>query len=179
MILIVYAHPHPGHSAANRVLLDAVHDVPSVQVHSLYHRYPDFAIDVAAEQALLEQARLVVWQHPLYWYSVPALLKLWFESVLVRGWAYGSGGTALAGKDCLWATTTGAAEQAYSPTGKHAHPFQSFIPVVEQTARFCAMNWLEPFTVHGAHKIGDAALAEQGQRYRERLLSWSAEHGSS
>jgi glutathione-regulated potassium-efflux system ancillary protein KefF len=64
-------------------------------------------------------------------------------------------------------------------TGKHAHPFQSFIPVVEQTARFCAMNWLEPFTVHGAHKIGDAALAEQGQRYRERLLSWSAEHGSS
>ncbi|WP_418317127.1 NAD(P)H-dependent oxidoreductase [Piscinibacter sakaiensis] len=178
MILIVYAHPHPGHSEANRVLLDAVSDVPEVKVHSLYHQYPDFAIDVPAEQALLEQARLVVWQHPIYWYSVPSLLKLWFESVLVRDWAYGDT-TALAGKDCLWVTTTGAAEAAYSMSGKHAHPFAAFTPAVEQTARFCAMNWLEPFTVHGAHKIGDAALAEQGQRYRERLLTWLADHGSS
>ncbi len=108
MILIVYAHPHPGRSEANRVLLDAVRDLRGVRVHSLYDRYPDFAIDPAAEHAMLEPARLVVWQHPLYWYSVPALLKLWFESVLVRGWAYGRERPALAGKDCMWVTTTGS-----------------------------------------------------------------------
>ena len=177
MILIVYAHPHPGRSEANRVLIDAVRELPSVRVHSLYDRYPDFSIDVQAEQSLLEQARLVVWQHPLYWYSVPALLKLWFEAVLVRGWAYGDGGTALAGKDCLWVTTTGAADEAYSAAGRHGHPFPAFTPAIEQTARFCAMNWLEPLTVHGAHAIGDAALAAQGRRYRERLQPYLSDHG--
>ncbi len=177
MILIVYAHPHPGRSEANRVLLDAVRDLPSVRLHSLYDRYPDFSIDVQAEQALLEPARLVVWQHPLYWYSVPALLKLWFETVLVRGWAYGSGGTALAGKDCLWVTTTGATDEAYSPQGKHAHPFRAFMPPIEQTARFCAMNWLQPFTVHGAHKIDYEALAAHGRRYREVLQKYLSDHG--
>jgi glutathione-regulated potassium-efflux system ancillary protein KefF len=177
MILIVYAHPHPSHSEANRVLVDAVRDLPSVQVHSLYDRYPDFDVDVAAEQALLEQAKLVIWQHPIYWYSVPALLKLWFESVLVRGWAYGSGGAALAGKDCLWVTTTGAIDQAYSPAGKHAHPFEAFTPAVEQTARFCGMNWLAPLTLHGAHKVGDEALAEHGRLYRQRLEHWQAAYG--
>ncbi len=177
MILIVYAHPHPGRSEANRVLLDAVRDLRGVKVHSLYDRYPDFSIDVGAEQAMLETARLVVWQHPLYWYSVPALLKLWFESVLVRGWAYGADGSALAGKDCMWVATTGALEDAYSPSGKHAHPFSSFVPAVEQTARFCSMNWLEPLIVHGAHVIDATALDIVAAAYRGRLQRYLEQHG--
>jgi glutathione-regulated potassium-efflux system ancillary protein KefF len=177
MILIVYAHPHPGRSEANRVLLDAVRDLRGVRVHSLYDRYPDFSIDSAAEQAMLEPVRLVVWQHPLYWYSVPALLKLWFESVLVRGWAYGRDRPALAGKDCMWVTTTGSDEDAYTPGGKHAHPFSTFVPAVEQTARFCSMNWLEPLVVHGAHVIDKAALDIFAATYRARLQSYLKRHG--
>jgi glutathione-regulated potassium-efflux system ancillary protein KefF len=159
------------------VLLDAVQDLRGVKVHSLYDRYPDLSIDPAAEQAMLESARLVVWQHPLYWYSVPALLKLWFESVLVRGWAYGLEKPALAGKDCMWVVTTGAVEEAYSPSGKHAHPFASFVPAVEQTARFCAMNWLEPLIVHGAHVIDRAALDIFAAAYRARLQRYLSQHG--
>ena len=53
---------------------------------------------------------LVVWMHPVYWYSVPALLKHWFDKVLALGWAYGEGGTALRGKHCLWVPTTGGDE---------------------------------------------------------------------
>lgn len=177
MILIVYAHPHPCRSAANRVLLDAVHDLRGVRIHSLYDRYPDFSIDPAAEQAMLEAARLVVWQHPLYWYSVPALLKLWFESVLMRGWAYGEDGSALAGKDCMWVVTTGADQQAYSADGKHAHPFSAFVPAVEQTARYCSMNWLEPLVVHGAHEIGQSELDSFAATYRGRLRHYLEQHG--
>lgn len=175
MILIVYAHPHPGHSEANRVLLDAVRDMPGVTVRSLYDAYPDFSIDVAAEQALLRQARLVVWQHPIYWYSVPALQKLWFETVLESGWAYGEGGNALAGKDCLWVTTTGAKAEAYSPQGRHMHDFQTFAPPIAQTARFCAMNWLEPIVVHGAHKVDADTLDGFALQYRQRLRPYLEE----
>src|SRR4051812_38515621 len=114
MIDLVFAHPYPNRSRANRVLLAAVRDLPGVEVHSLYDLYPDFSIDVEAEQDALKRARLIVWQHPLYWYSVPGLMKHWFDKVLARGWAYGEGGTALVGKTCLWVTTSGGDEAAFS-----------------------------------------------------------------
>ena len=169
MITVIYAHPHPRRSRGSRALLDAVQPLPGLAVRSLYDLYPDFSIDVAAEQAALAASRLVVWQHPVYWYSVPALLKLWFERVLAHGWAYGEGGTMLHGKDCLWVVTTGGPSDWYAPDGPHAHPFAAFAPHVRQTARFCGMNWLEPIVVNGAHRIGDDALAVSARVYRERL----------
>jgi glutathione-regulated potassium-efflux system ancillary protein KefF len=177
MILLIYAHPHHSRSIAQRALLEAVTDLPRLTFHPLYDRYPDFAIDVAAEQALLRQARLIIWQHPLYWYAPPALLKLWYEEVLTRGWAFGEGGDALAGKDCLWVTSTGAQPEAYQPGGAHQHDFAAFEPVVKQTARFCKMNWQEPIVVHGAHRIDAATLAQHAAQYRAQLQAWSQAHG--
>jgi glutathione-regulated potassium-efflux system ancillary protein KefF len=177
MILLVYAHPHPRQSVANRVLLDAVRDLPGLAVQSLYERYPDFDIDPAAERALLAAARLVIWQHPIYWYGAPALLKLWFEQVLAHGYAYGEGGTALHGKDCLWATTTGGPPDWYAPGGPHGHEFSAFAPAVKQTARFCGMNWLSPFVVHAAHQVGAEGLRAQGAAYRRRVQDWLDAHG--
>lgn len=175
--LLLYAHPRHSRSIANRALLDAVADLPGLTVQHLYDRYPDFAIDVPAEQALLRAHRLIIWQHPLYWYTAPALLKLWFEDVLTRGWAFGPGGTALAGKHCLWVTTTGGLDEAFTPGGMHAHPFADFTPVVQQTARFCGMHWLEPLVVHGAHRTSPAALALQAVAYRAQIVKWMAAHG--
>jgi glutathione-regulated potassium-efflux system ancillary protein KefF len=99
MILIIYAHPYPRHSHANHRLLQAVKDIPEVEVRSLYELYPDFNIDINAEQRALERADLVVLQHPMQWYSQPPLLKLWIDKVLEHGWAYGHEGNALVGKD--------------------------------------------------------------------------------
>jgi glutathione-regulated potassium-efflux system ancillary protein KefF len=169
MILVLQAHPYPDRSRANRALGRAIEGLSGVQVRSLYDLYPDFAIDVEAEQGALSACSVVVWQHPIYWYTVPALLKLWFEKVLTAGWAYGQGGRALAGKRCLWVTTTGADESGYSATGMHEHPFESFVPVVSQTAKFCGMIWLEPIIVHGAHLVSPGALDAAGARYRARL----------
>ena len=172
MIAVVYAHPYPRHSRACAALLAGIADVPGLEVRSLYDRYPDFGVDAGAEQAALARARLVVWMHPLYWYSVPSLMKLWFEQVLVKGWAYGEGGGALAGKDCLWVTTTGGDAGAFSAAGRHAHEFPAFVPGVEQTARFCGMNWLAPFVVHGAHIIPDEELHAAADDLRRRVQGW-------
>lgn len=173
MIVVVSAHPYPDRSIANRALTAAISDLPRVTRRPLYELYPDFSIDVDAEQRALTQADVVVWQHPLYWYAPPALLKLWFEKVLARGWAYG-GGRALAGKACLWVTTTGAEVGAYASDGPHGEPFDEFVPPLRQTARFCGMRWLEPLVVHGAHHLSPAALAERGAQYRARLVSLGA-----
>jgi glutathione-regulated potassium-efflux system ancillary protein KefF len=177
MILLIYAHPHHSRSLANRVLLDGVRDLPGLSIHSLYDRYPDFSIDVAADQTLLAQAQLVIWQHPLYWYAPPALLKLWFEAVLTRGWAYGNGGNALAGKDCLWVVSTGADAAGYRVGGLHQHPFEAFVPSLKQIAQFCQMRWLEPLVIHDAHSLDRSALHQSAAVYRTRLEAWRQTHG--
>jgi glutathione-regulated potassium-efflux system ancillary protein KefF len=178
VIVLFSAHPYPNRSRANRALLEAVEGLPDVEIRSLYDLYPDFDIDVPGEQAALKRAHAIVWQHPLYWYSVPGLLKHWFDKVLLRGWAYGEGGTALVGKRCLWAPTTGGDPSNYQEGAAHGFPFPAFIPVVEQTARFCGMRWEDPFILHGSHRISDATLNEAAERYKQRLLALAAELGA-
>lgn len=174
--LIVFAHPYPDRSRANRALVEAARTLPEVSVRSLYDLYPDFAVDVAAEQAALRVADRVVWQCPIYWYSVPALLSLWFEKVLAHGWAYGHDGKALRGKRALWATTTGAGASAYAPDAMHGRPFAEYVPPVEQTARFCGMEWEPPLVFHGAFRASDETLSAWAATYRARL---SAPHDAT
>jgi glutathione-regulated potassium-efflux system ancillary protein KefF len=174
-IALIYAHPYPNRSRAGRALLSAVSSLEGVVVRSLYERYPDFSIDVEAEQRVLADATLIVWQHPVYWYGPPPLLSLWFEKVLARGWAYGKGGEALRGKACLWVPTTGGDTDAYREGGMHGHPFQQFTAPIEQTARFCGMSWEAPLIVHGSHHASDSALRDRGREYRGRLRAFALE----
>ena len=74
-ILILFAHPALQKSRVNALLAAAARPVPGVTFHDLYEAYPDFDIDVAREQKLLLDHDVIVFQHPFYWYSCPALLK--------------------------------------------------------------------------------------------------------
>jgi glutathione-regulated potassium-efflux system ancillary protein KefF len=176
--VVLYAHPYPDRSRAGRALIEAVRDLPHVSVRVLYSLYPDFFVDVEEEQAALVAAENIVWQTPFYWYGMPALMHLWIEKVLADGWAYGPDARALAGKRVLWVTTTGAREAAYQPGAMHGYPFETFVPAVEQTARFCGMRWDAPIVVHGAHRISKHELDARAAEYRHRLVSY-AEQGSS
>src|SRR3569623_864064 len=93
-ILVILAHTNLVQSRINKAMADAVSDLPGVTVHDLYAAYPDGRIDVAREQALLDAHDIVVFQHPLFWYSSPALLKEWQDKVITYGYAYGPGGDA-------------------------------------------------------------------------------------
>ncbi len=175
-IALIYAHPYAERSLANRELLSALDDLPFVDRCPLYDLYPDFDIDIEAEQRRLEAVDVVVIQHPVYWYSTPALLKLWIDEVLALGWAYGKGTSALAGKKMQWVVTTGGDFGAYSAEGPHGHPFEVFVAPMRQTARFCRMQWLEPIVVHDSH-ADQAQVREAGARYRQRLVELDAAYG--
>jgi putative NADPH-quinone reductase len=172
-VLVVYAHPEPHRSRVNRLLADAARAVPGVLVHDLYARYPDFYIDPAREQALVEQADLLVFLHPIRWYAMPSLLKEWIDVVFAAGWAYGAGGTALQGKGYLLAVTTGGAESAYSPDGVHGHHFADFLPPYEQTARLCGMDWQAPLILYGAHHVTQEELGTHIARFTARLATFT------
>ncbi len=169
-ILVIAAHPQIEHSRVTRGLLQALRrERPDVVLHELYARCPDYFIDVPAEQAALLKARLVVWLHPTYWYSMPPLMKLWVDEVLTFGWAYGPGGEALRGKGLWLVTSTGAAQDAYSRSGRHGHAFDDFLLPWRQTAMLTGMQALEPLVMHGAHRSDEHLLQANAAQFLRGL----------
>lgn len=171
-ILVLAAHPNWRESRVNRRLLAAAREVTGVQVQDLYASYADYDIDVAAEQAHAAAARLIVLLHPIQWYSMPALLKLWLDEVLVYGWAYGPGGTALRGKDLWLVATTGGPESSYHPQGYNRYFFDAFLPPYEQTAALCGMRFLPPLVLHGAHRASEQSVADHVAVFSQSLRSY-------
>lgn len=171
---LLAAHPDWRESHVNRLMLEQARAVPGVQVQDLYARYPDYDIDVAREQANAEAAQLIVLLHPIQWYSMPALMKLWLDEVLRYGWAYGRAGTALHGKDLWLVASTGGPEHSYHPQGYNRYFFDAFLPPYEQTAALCGMRFLPPLLLHGAHRAGAAELQAHAEVFRDRLASYPA-----
>ena len=175
-IYVIAAHPAWRESRVNRPLMEAAQALSGVRVRDLYSSYPDYAIDVAKEQAALTRARLVVLLHPIQWYSMPALQKLWLDEVLTYGWAYGEGvngkGQALHGKDLWLVATTGGAESSYHPQGYNRYFFDAFLPPYEQTAALCGMRFLPPLILHGAHSVDTPAVGQHLETFRQRLQSY-------
>ncbi|MEZ4266991.1 MAG: NAD(P)H-dependent oxidoreductase [Myxococcota bacterium] len=168
-VLILLAHPALERSRLNRRLAEQVRGLDGVTLHDLYEAYPDFSIDVPREQALLLEHDTVVFQHPMFWYSTPAMLKEWQDLVLQHGWAYGSAGTALAGKRLLCALTTGAQREAYTPEGFHGCTIDELLRPLERTARLCGMRWLTPFVTHGALRMSAEDVEAAALRWRGRV----------
>ncbi|GAB4109938.1 MAG: NAD(P)H-dependent oxidoreductase [Roseiflexaceae bacterium] len=168
-ILILFAHPALEKSRVHRQLARAAAALPGVTFRDLYELYPDFYVDVAKEQQLLLEHDLFIWQHPIYWYSMPPLLKQWIDLVLTHGWAYGSQGNALQGKHVLSAISTGGAEASYQHGGFHDATIHEFLLPLRRTVTLCKMHYLEPFVVHGTHRIQPVELEQHVQRYTARI----------
>ncbi|HEU4610738.1 MAG TPA: NAD(P)H-dependent oxidoreductase, partial [Kofleriaceae bacterium] len=147
-VLVLFAHPVLERSRVNRRLVDAIRDVDGVTIRDLYEDYPTLAIDVRREQEELLAHDVIVFQHPFYWYSSPAILKEWQDLVLEHGWAYGVGGTNLRGKLTLNAITTGGPAGAYQRSGYNRFTVRELLAPWDQTAHLCGMRFLAPFAVH-------------------------------
>lgn len=168
-VLVIYAHPDPDNSIANQVLLKAAQGLPHVTVHDLYAHYPDFFIDVAAEHRLLLEHDVIVFQHPLFMYSCPALMKEWMDTVLGKGFAFGKG-RALKDKHWRSVVTTGGSKEAFSAHGYNQYPLEQILQPFELTAKLCQMHWIEPLVLYWARNVEQAVRIEHAQAYRSWLL---------
>jgi glutathione-regulated potassium-efflux system ancillary protein KefG len=169
-ILVLFAHPVLERSRVNRRLIDEIRGMDGVTIHDLYEEYPTLAIDVRREQALLLAHDVIVFQHPFYWYSCPAILKEWQDLVLEHGWAYGANGTKLRGKVTFNTVTTGGPESAYRRGGANRFTMRELLAAWDQTAHLCGMTYLAPFSIHAALRVvRDADVAPTRSAYR-RLL---------
>ncbi len=177
-VLVCFAHPAPRHSRVHVSLAEAARGVAGVTVHDLYDAYPELDIDIEAEQRRLLAHEVLVIQCPMYWYSVPPLVKQWFDLVLEHGWAYGRQGTALAGKRAALAISAGGRQQAYGPEGNNRYTFEEFLRPVEATMRLCRMTWCAPFIVAGTHAMTAGDIAEAAGRYAAWLADLAQAGGA-
>ncbi len=164
-IVILVFHPVLHKSRVNRVLLNAVEDLEGVSIRYMYDLYPDYQIDIKAEQEVLLQNDIIVWQHPLYWYSSPSLLKEWLDLVLEHGFAYGKAGRALEGKSVLTAITSGGRRDAYGSEKGLKFSIRDLLAPFEQTVGLCRMRYLPPFVTHGTHLLKSDQIEKAAEDY--------------
>ena len=162
-ILILFAHPLFEKSRIHKSLVN--HIPEGVTFHDLYEEYPEFNIDIDREKDLLLSHDLIIWQHPFYWYSCPAMLKQWIDMVLEVGWAYGPGGNALQGKSVLQVISTGGARTAYQSEGYHHNTIYEFLAPFVRTTQLCRMKYFPPYVVHGSNRASEDEIVAAGQNY--------------
>ncbi|PKN50965.1 MAG: NAD(P)H oxidoreductase [Deltaproteobacteria bacterium HGW-Deltaproteobacteria-13] len=157
-ILILFAHPRFEKSRTNRALLTNLDRINGVTLNDLYEQYPDFNIDTDREKELLSAHQVIIWHHPFYMYSAPALLKQWIDLVLEHGWAHGKNGDHLKNKIIFNVITSGGTREVYAANAYNRFTIGEFLVPFEQTATLCKMTYLPPFAVQGTHLLTAEAL---------------------
>ena len=166
---VLVFHPDlSNRSTVNARLAEAAREA-GAEVRDMYALYPDFAVDAAAEQQVLEAADRIVWQFPMYWYSSPALLKQWEDAVLTYGWAYGSTGNALHGKELMLAVSPGASADAYAREGKYLYEVAELLRPFQATAALTGLTFLRPFVTAGTMSLSGEALERRAAKYAAAL----------
>lgn len=161
-------HPNLASSRANKALAKAAQGA-GIEVRNLYALYPDGKVDVKKEQAALTATDRIVLQFPMYWYSMPSLMKEWLDQVLEYGWAYGSSGNALQGKKVFLAVTQGAGADDYTADGRFHVTTQELLKPIETIQYHTGLVFEEPFVLSGVLNLSDEELAQEAADYASRL----------
>jgi glutathione-regulated potassium-efflux system ancillary protein KefG len=170
-VLVLFAHPALEKSRVQRELLKHSRNIKNVVLHDLYELYPDFDIDVKAEQKLLLEHDIIIFQHPFYWYGSPAIIKQWQDLVLEHNWAYGHSGNMLAGKKLFNIISCGGSAEAYTASGRNRFTIPELLRPFEQTALLCKMHYLPPYVIFGTHKLSQEQIAWQAGEYSNLLVA--------
>jgi len=129
-----------------------------------------FSPDILEEQQKLIWADAVLFFFPLWWYSMPAILKGWFDRVFAYGFAYGET-SLLSGKKAMLSLTTGGPPRPYTIDRQQAMR-DMLNPIQRGTLHFCGFDVLPPYAAYGA----DYATREQQEQHllqhRQILLSF-------
>ncbi|MDG3086387.1 NAD(P)H-dependent oxidoreductase [Vibrio hannami] len=166
---VILAHPRFEQSYANKEIIRQIDlQMPNVEVRDISKMYPDFQIDVKAEQKALEESDVIVFQFPWWWYSSPAILKHYLDEVLEFGWAYGPNGNALVGKHLIVSTTAGGGDSFYKPGGANHFYIDTLLAPFEETALKARMLWHRAVRSHDMAYVPGIYHSEKSVKARAK-----------
>lgn len=144
--------------------------------------------DIAREQDKLKWADAVILQFPLWWFSMPAIMKGWVERVYAYGFAYGVGEHSdlhwgdrygegsLAGKRAMVIVTAGGWESHYSARGINGPIDDVLFPIQHGILYYPGFDVLPPFVIYQTHRMDDARFDETRAALGKRLDElWTAQ----
>ena len=173
-VLIISGHPNLKNSVATATIVEELATLlPQAEIRKLDELHQHYEFDIQAEQKAIEQADVIVWQVPFYWYAMPALMKKWLDDVFHHGFAHGS--TAkIGGKQLLVSITTGAPAELYQKEGFFRHEIGDYLVGFETTATLCQLDYQGAMWLNGVSYVGrDEAKTRQQQaearQYARRL----------
>jgi len=149
-----------------------------------------FAPDIQREIEKVQWCDLMIWQFPLWWFSVPAILKGWVDRVFAMGRAYGQGRAyekgVFRGKRAMLSITTGAAGEAFVEKcdplrvfheghGFHGDIYGILRPIQRGILRFTGFDVLRPHIVYGPVRLTDEQRRQFLEAYAGRLRGLAGE----
>ena len=130
------------------------------------------APDILAELQPVLAADLLVFTFPIYWFGAPAILKGWFDRVMLSGVCYGGkrlyGRGGLTGKRSFVAMSLGGREHMFGPSGLHGELVMGMMRHFFQgTLGYIGASVMEPFVGYHVPYIGDPARVALLEDLRE------------
>ncbi|HLH00755.1 MAG TPA: NAD(P)H-dependent oxidoreductase [Bryobacteraceae bacterium] len=133
-----------------------------------------FVPELKAEMDKLVWADLVIFQFPLWWFSLPAILKGWVDRVFAMGFSYGPqqrhATGIFRGKRAMLSFTTGGPPASYVPGGPNGDIDELLRHIQYGMFHFVGMDVLPPFIAYSAARVNSEQRAQYLNAYRERLL---------
>ena len=165
--LMILAHPTFEKSIGNKIISANFSKEPNTEIRHLDQLYPNFIIDVKAEQQALLNADTIIFQFPLFWYNMPAILKHWIDKVFEYGFAFGKG-SKLVDKKVMISFTIGSPTKDYPDEviQKIAFPFQGLVS-------YCKMEYLGEIFCNDINGYSDAAkknAIDVANKHSQRLI---------
>ncbi|GAM64945.1 NAD(P)H oxidoreductase YRKL [Vibrio ishigakensis] len=132
-----------------------------------------FAPEIETELQKLEWADLVIFQFPLWWFGLPAVLKGWVDRVFAMARTYGRGRIyetgPFKGKKAMLSLTMGGGEEIYVKGGWNGDLMGILRPIHRGIFEFNGYDVLEPFTVYGPARMSDEERKAELERFDTRL----------
>ena len=166
--LVIYSHTYPETSVAGKAILEVLEVTPGFEVRNIDALYPDLnKIDIAAEQKALVEADVIIFQHPIFWFGVPAALKRWMEVVLQHGFAYGTDGDKLQGKKFIHSFTAASGADTYA--GELGRALRA---PIEASALYCGLEYLRAFPLYGQLALVNPNVAQEAKAHAEEVVAF-------
>lgn len=131
------------------------------------------ASDITAEMEKLKRADLVIFQFPVWWFGMPAVLKGWADRVFARGFAYMPGRKydtgMFKGKLAMVAATTGTSADTYAPDGIDGDILTVLWPIHNGLCRYSGFDVLPPFVAYMPGRVGEDGRKAYLEAYKKRL----------
>ncbi|XP_035193028.1 NAD(P)H dehydrogenase [quinone] 1 [Oxyura jamaicensis] len=131
--------------------------------------------DIVAEQKKIEAADLIIFQFPLQWLGMPAILKGWFDRVIIQGFAYSMATIYEQGcfqkKKAMLSFTTSGMESMYTPRGINGDMNVFLWPMQRGMLQFCGFQVLAPQICYSVRYVAPEARAQMLSAWRRRLAA--------